>query len=428
MPRNGSGTYTLPAGNPVVTGTTISSTWANTTLSDIATALTQSLSKDGQTTPTADLPMGGFSLTGLAAGAALGESLRFQQLFDQGIETDIASAGTTDIGAVNSNFLRVTGTTTITSFGTNYVGPRFIRFAGALTLTHNASTLILPTGANITTAAGDTCVLAPIATSLTPSGWQVLVYQRASGVPLVADVDYLNTVRIDVASATTVDLNSDAPNTRHINITGTTTITGFTITSGNCYFVRFNAALTLTDNSAIVTNRGANITTASGDTCIIRATATDTVEVLCYLNAATTSQAGISELATSAEAIAGTDATRTITPATLFGGLNASGSAPIYAARAWVNFNGTGTVAIRASGNVSSITDNGTGDYTVNFSTALPSNYCPAGNATRATLSSTNDAICFANTTPTTSAYRFSTTTGSGTLVDSLYTTITFFG
>jgi hypothetical protein len=51
--------------------------------------------------------------------------------------------------------------------------------------------------------------------------------------------------------------------------------------------------------------------------------------------------------------------------------LNASGSAPIYACRAWVNFNGTGTVAIRASGNVSSITDNATGDYTVNFTTAL---------------------------------------------------------
>jgi len=51
--------------------------------------------------------------------------------------------------------------------------------------------------------------------------------------------------------------------------------------------------------------------------------------------------------------------------------LNASDSAPIYACRAWVNFNGTGTVAIRASGNVSSITDNGTGDYTVNFATAM---------------------------------------------------------
>jgi hypothetical protein len=49
-----------------------------------------------------------------------------------------------------------------------------------------------------------------------------------------------------------------------------------------------------------------------------------------------------------------------------------TGSAPYYGARAWVNFNGTGTVAIRASGNVSSITDNGTGDYTVNFTTAMP--------------------------------------------------------
>ena len=60
--------------------------------------------------------------------------------------------------------------------------------------------------------------------------------------------------------------------------------------------------------------------------------------------------------------------------------LNAPGTAPIYACRAWVNFNGIGTVAIRASGNVSSITDNGTGNYTVNFATAMPdSNYSISG-------------------------------------------------
>ena len=57
-----------------------------------------------------------------------------------------------------------------------------------------------------------------------------------------------------------------------------------------------------------------------------------------------------------------------------------SGTAPIYPCRAWVNFNGTGTVAIRASGNVSSITDNGTGDYTANFTTAMPdANYSTSG-------------------------------------------------
>ena len=49
-----------------------------------------------------------------------------------------------------------------------------------------------------------------------------------------------------------------------------------------------------------------------------------------------------------------------------------------YGCRAWVNFNGTGTVAIRDSGNVSSITDQGTGLYQVNFTTAMPdANYCP---------------------------------------------------
>lgn len=52
--------------------------------------------------------------------------------------------------------------------------------------------------------------------------------------------------------------------------------------------------------------------------------------------------------------------------------LDVSGSAPSYTCRAWVNFNGTGTVAIRASGNVSSVTDNGTGNYTVNMTTSMP--------------------------------------------------------
>ena len=53
---------------------------------------------------------------------------------------------------------------------------------------------------------------------------------------------------------------------------------------------------------------------------------------------------------------------------------NVTGSAPVYACRAWVNFNGTGTVSIRDSGNVSSITDDGEGRYTVNFATAMPDN------------------------------------------------------
>jgi len=77
--------------------------------------------------------------------------------------------------------------------------------------------------------------------------------------------------------------------------------------------------------------------------------------------------------------LVGDDATQTLTNKTLTTpNINSaqvatvSGTAPLYMCRAWVNFNGTGTVAIRASGNVTSITDNGTGDYTVNFTTAMP--------------------------------------------------------
>ena len=71
----------------------------------------------------------------------------------------------------------------------------------------------------------------------------------------------------------------------------------------------------------------------------------------------------------------------------------------VYTAKAWVNFNGTGTVAIRASGNVSSITDNGTGNYTVNFTTAMPdANYADAvtmgilGSPTSSQMNSNNTA------------------------------------
>lgn len=121
--------------------------------------------------------------------------------------------------------------------------------------------------------------------------------------------------------------------------------------------------------------------------------------------------------ASSAENAAGTAENKAIDPLGIREAFNATGSAPVYACRAWVNFNGTGTVAIRASGNVSSITDNGTGDYTVNFSTAMPdANYC-------ATFGAIAQGTTNAFTTirqgvaPTTSALRVATMGGaSGSL------------
>jgi hypothetical protein len=93
------------------------------------------------------------------------------------------------------------------------------------------------------------------------------------------------------------------------------------------------------------------------------------------LSSATENVSGIVELATTAEATTGTDTTRAVTAAGVAAAipskLNATGTAPLYACRAWVNFNGTGTAAIRASGNVSSITDSGAGTYRANFTTAM---------------------------------------------------------
>jgi hypothetical protein len=85
-----------------------------------------------------------------------------------------------------------------------------------------------------------------------------------------------------------------------------------------------------------------------------------------------------------------------------------SGTAPLYMARAWVNFNGTGTVAIRGSGNVSSITDNGTGDYTVNFTTAMTdANYAPTFMIRTSATARFETAVIRGDVDPTTASLRF---------------------
>lgn len=113
----------------------------------------------------------------------------------------------------------------------------------------------------------------------------------------------------------------------------------------------------------------------------------------------TVSGFGITDMASQsvANAVNATNATNATTAAACSGNAatasqanklaNDSGSAPSYSCRAWVNFNGTGTVAIRASGNVSSITDNGVGNYTVNLTTAMPdANFSAIGSINSTTL------------------------------------------
>lgn len=95
MSYNGSGTFNInTAGQPVVTGTTITSTAFNLLTTDLATGLTTALTKDGQTTPTANIPMGTFKITGLGAGSAATDAAQYGQL--QANATTIATVSGTD--------------------------------------------------------------------------------------------------------------------------------------------------------------------------------------------------------------------------------------------------------------------------------------------------------------------------------------------
>lgn len=97
---------------------------------------------------------------------------------------NIASATTTDLSTATGNEVTITGTTTITSFGTVQEGTTIkVIFSGALTLTHNATSMILPNnGSNITTASGDSAIMV----SLGSGNWKCLSYQKANGQALVA--------------------------------------------------------------------------------------------------------------------------------------------------------------------------------------------------------------------------------------------------
>lgn len=92
--------------------------------------------------------------------------------------TTIASAATVNLATATSNTINISGTTTITAFGTIAAGAtRRLIFQGALTLTHNATSLILPGGANITTAAGDAAEFV----SLGSGNWKCYTFERANG-------------------------------------------------------------------------------------------------------------------------------------------------------------------------------------------------------------------------------------------------------
>jgi len=143
-------------------------------------------------------------------GTGLDDNLReIQGVIVRGLShkgADIASATTTDIGAVEGLAHDITGTTTITGLGTVRAGIwKVLKFEGALTFTHNATSLILPGGANITTADGDIAVMI----SEGSGNWRCVAYQKATGKtvigPAVGDITGLGT---GVSTALAIAANS----------------------------------------------------------------------------------------------------------------------------------------------------------------------------------------------------------------------------
>lgn len=217
MPFNGAGSYSPPGADfPAVPNTLIESAKFNSIINDIATALSTCITKDGQTTVTANIPMGGFRFTGLGAGASNGQSLRYEQLFTTGAVTllgamnwvkgaDIASAATVDLSAATGNGVHITGTTAITAVTLGSGMWRQVIFDGILTLTHHATNNNLPGGANITTAAGDRALYWSDGTTV-----YCVQYQKATTPPLSLGTGVATALAVNVGTAGSVVLNGGA--------------------------------------------------------------------------------------------------------------------------------------------------------------------------------------------------------------------------
>lgn len=215
--------------------------------------------------------------------------------------SDIASATTTDIGAATGNYVNVTGTTTITGLGTVQAGTRrIVNFTGALTLTHNATSLILPTAANITTAAGDTAVFV----SLGSGNWKCVSYDRASGAALASSGGgasnfvsvYLSSDQsVTSASSTKVLLNTEvfdtgsnfdnatnyrytAPSTGYYHLNAATYLTSIGgASTPYALQIKVNGTIVAVDN-ALSDGFGAAIAHLNVDT-VLSLTASDYVEM-----------------------------------------------------------------------------------------------------------------------------------------------------
>ena len=307
MSFNGSGTFQInTAGQPVVAGTVITATAFNALTADLATGLSTCVTKDGQTTVTANLPMGGNKLTGLGAGTLGTDSARLSQV-QGGI----------------SSLLGVSGIDTITGSGspqvTTYATGQMFWFVASGTNTGAATLNIDSLGAKSITRG-----TAALAAGDIISGSVALVVYDGTQFQLLS-INRSIQVNGTIASATTTNIG--AANAEYLAVSGTTTITAFdTVTAGIYRVLKFDGILTLTHNgTSLILPGSASITTAANDVAGFRSLGSGNWRCEWYQRAsgaavvnpsATTSVAGVVTLATEAEALTGTDTSKVITPET----------------------------------------------------------------------------------------------------------------
>lgn len=241
-------------------------------------------------------------------------------------------------------------------------------------------------------------------TSSTGSGtyalWSVYAIPASVGATLVANkFTGLQTFADEVAVASASTINITTADSNNIEITGTTTITAVTMPEGAVIKARASGAFQLTNSSSLIVQGGSNYTTTVNDILTFTKDGAGNVHVeiskinensISQLNSSITiTDAGTGKIETTIDGIITEELKTASRKSTIDGG---STLYPEFKCRAWVNFNGTGTIAIRASGNVSSITDNGVGDYTVNFTSAMPDgNYSVTGISQTSNVGSNTD-------------------------------------
>jgi hypothetical protein len=407
MPFNGSGTFTVyTPGNPIANGDTSNAVYFNNTMTDFATGLSNTMTKDGQGVPTANIPMGNNKLTGLANGTISTDAAAYGQ-----VTAAITTAAAAAQNGSQTYLTSVSGTNTITATLTGltaYTAGLTVRFTAAGANTGAVTLNIGSLGAiNLVRADG----VALVTGDILSSGTYEAVYDgvsfklqgsvAASQVstskqiqPILATVASnaltitLNPTTLDFRSTT---LTTGLPNTRTVGsaITLVTPTSGATFGSANNVLMRL--AVIAIDNAgtvelAAINTAGGNDLTESGLISTTAISGSSTSSSVFYSTTARSSVAyrvvGYIDIT---EATAGTYATAPTLVQGMGGRvaqLSPTGNAPIYGVRAWCTFDGTlaGTNTPTAGGNIGTVTRNAAGEYTLNFTTAMANtNYVIVG-------------------------------------------------